>query len=145
MTFKPHPDAEIRRKSAIALIKSLLANQTSEILPTHLRELLRILLWKITQAESSTHATRFQSQDALKFREKGNLRHDHVYQCAKMIDRLLGAEPDQVDHILKVAEGCTVTRDEHTRLHRFDNEYGWVRYEKAGIVVINTETGKRIL
>jgi len=106
-------------------------------LPNHLRELLRILLWKMTQAETSTHKTRFQSQEAIKFREKGNLRHDHVFQCVKMIDALL-ADPEKADEILKTSIGCTVTAAEHKLLHKFNEADGWERYRKAGIVVMDT-------
>ncbi|MDW5266913.1 MULTISPECIES: hypothetical protein [Acidobacteriaceae] len=138
MNFTPHLDAADRTRSAIALTKVLLAARNdSEILPQHLNELLRILMWKATQAESSSHRTRFQSQDALKFRDKGNLRHDHVFQCVKMREELL-AHPERVDEILETAVGCTVTLAEHEHLHDFDEEYGWKRYHKAGIVVMDT-------
>jgi hypothetical protein len=138
MNFTPHLQAAERKRSAVELTKVLLATKDQEtILPQHLRELLGILLWKVTQAESSTHKTRFQSRDALKFRNKGNLRHDHVYQSAKMIDALLAA-PERADEILDTAIGCTVTVAEHNRLHEFEEEYGWGRYRKAGIVVMDT-------
>jgi hypothetical protein len=138
MNFTPHADAADRTRSAIALTKVLLAvKDNPEILPQHLNELLRILMWKTTQAESSSHKTRFQSQDALKFRDKGKLRHDHVFQCVKMRAELL-ANPQRTDEILETAVGCTVTLAEHDRLHHFDAEYGWERYRKAGIVVMDT-------
>jgi hypothetical protein len=44
MTFKSHPRAENRRRSAATLIKLLLANKTPEVLPEHLRELLDTML-----------------------------------------------------------------------------------------------------
>jgi hypothetical protein len=138
MNFTAHAEAAARKRSAVALTNILLAaKDTPEILPKHLNELLRILMWKLTQAESSTHRTRFQSQDALKFRDKGNLRHDHVFQCVKMRDMLL-AHPERADEILDIAVGCTVTLAEHEHLHDFDEEYGWERYRKAGIVVMDT-------
>jgi hypothetical protein len=138
MNFTPHADAADRTRSAIALTKVLLAAKNDrEVLPQHLNELLRILMWKATQAESSSHKTRFQSQEALKFRDKGNLRHDHVFQCVKMRTELL-AHPERADEILEAAVGCTVTLAEHNRLHHFDAEYGWERYRKAGIVVMDT-------
>ncbi len=138
MNFDPHPHADKRKRSAIALTNVLLAAKNDpKILRNHLRELLRILLWKITQAESSTHKTRYQSQDALKFRDKGNLRHDHVFQCTQMIDALL-AKPERAGEILETAVGCTVTLAEHERLHQNEEEYGWKRYYKAEIVVMDT-------
>jgi hypothetical protein len=53
--------------------------------------------------------------------------------------------PDKVDDILKSAIGCIVTTEEHALLSRFDKECdGWDRYEKAGVIVIDTRTGKRV-
>jgi hypothetical protein len=61
-----------------------------------------------------------------------------------MIAALEKATPHEVDGILKIAIGCTVTIEEHTRLSKFDKEYGWKRYRKAGIVVYDTLTRKRM-
>ena len=145
MTFTPHSQAQDRTRSAVTLIKVLLANERPEVLPTHRQELLGKLLWKITEAESTKYKTRFQSENALKFRGKGELRHDHVYQCVQMIDKLVKARPEEIDGILETAVGCTVTLEEHSRLHRFDEEYGWERYRKAGVTVTNIETGERVI
>jgi hypothetical protein len=140
-TFKRHPEADERIGSATSLVKLILANRTPEMLSKHYRELLRILLWKITEAETEKHETRFQSQGALDVGKNGTLRHEHVYQCSQMIDKLLSAEPGAIDGILSMAIGCTVTLEEHTRLNKFDNYYGWERYKRAGILVKNIETG----
>ena len=102
-----------------------------------------MLLWKITEAESPKHKTRFQSQGALGDRTR--LRHEHVFQQKQMIAALEKAAPHEVDDLLKSAIGCTVTIEEHTLLSKFDEEYGWARYRKAGIVVIDTQTGERVI
>ena len=143
IVFEPHPKSEARKRSAVTLIKYLLAARKPEVLSAHLVELLTVLLWKITEAESSKHKTRFQSQGALRCRDKAKLRHDHVFQRARMIAALKKAAPDNVDDILKTAIACTVTIKEHTRLSKFEVDYGWRRYRKAGIKVIDTQTGKR--
>jgi hypothetical protein len=141
MNFNPDPQTEERKRSAVALAKVLLAAKDHPtILRDHLRELLHALLWKTTEAECKSknhkYETRYQSQDALKFRQKGNLRHEHVYPCVKMIDNLL-AQPDRAEEILDTAIGCTVTVAEHNHLGKFDDEDGWERYRKAGIVVMD--------
>jgi len=142
--FEPHPESEARKRSAATLIKYLLADKQPGVLPIHRRQLLGILLWKLTEAESfHKHKTRFQSERALS--DKAQLRHDHVYQRGKMIAALEKATPDEVDDILKTAVGCTVTKEEHDRLSKFDEEYGWERYRKAGITVIDTRTGERVI
>jgi hypothetical protein len=146
MMFKPHPKADERRRSAVALIKYLLAENRPEAWPAHIRELLTILLWKITEAEAmNKRGTRLQSQGARGCTEVANLEHDHVYQRAKMIDALERAAPHEVDVILKDAIGCTVTVEEHTRLSKVGKEYdGWDRYRKAGILVFDTQTDKQV-
>jgi hypothetical protein len=60
-----------------------------------------------------------------------------------MIARLEKAPPNGVDEILDKAVGCSVTLEEHDLLKSFDDEYGWERYRKAGIIVIDTQTGER--
>jgi hypothetical protein len=144
--FKPHPKSEARKRSASTLIKYLLAEKQPDVLPAHRRELLGVLLWKLTEAESShKHKTRFQSEGALGCNDEAKLRHEHVYQQEKMIAALEKATPNEVDDILKTAVACTVTTEEHTRLSEFDEEYGWERYRKAGIVVIDRQTRERVI
>jgi len=143
--FEPHPQSEMRKRSAFTLIKCLLAKKNKpEVLSAHYRELLSVLLWKITEADGK-HNTRFKSQRALRCRDKGKLRHDHVCQRSKMIAALEKAAPRKVDKILRTAIGCTVTKKEHRRLSKFDKKYdSWKRYQKAGIKVIDTQTNKRV-
>jgi hypothetical protein len=143
MAFQLHPEYQERKTSAVALIKLLLENRQPEMLPKHLRDLLTILLWKLTEAESQKYETRFQTQGAMECSDQTKLRHEHVYQRKQMIARLLKAKLEEVDGILANAVGCTVTIDEHSRLAKWDDEYGWDRYRKAGLVVIDTATGER--
>ena len=146
MVFKPHPKSEARKRSAVTLIKCLLAEKNNPaVLSAHCQELLDVLLWKITEAESSKYKTRFQSQGTLRRRNEVKLRHDHVFERSKMIAALEKAASHEVDGILKNAIGCTVTVEEHARLSKFDKAYdGWTRYQKAKVKVINTQTGKRV-
>src|SRR6266849_1928316 len=147
IVFKPHPKAKARKRSAVTLFKCLLANRNNPaIFPTHHRELLSVLLWKITLAESSKYKTCFQSEGARGSSGKVKLQHDHVFQQSKMIAKLMKVRGHKVDVILKKAFGCTVTSKEHTRLSKFDKKYdGWARYRKARIKVIDTQTDKRVV
>ena len=138
MKFTPHPKADERRESAGHLVKVLLGNRGPKVLASQLRELLTILLWKLTEAASSKYKTRYQSRAALDRSPGNNLHHEHVYQRLKMIDALLEAAPDQIDETLALAVGCTVTQEKASRLLLFDTEYGWERYRKAGIEVVDT-------
>ena len=146
MAFELHRDHEARRRSAVILIKHLLSEKNPEILPAHRRELLKILLFKITEAECQhKHKTRFQSDQALCCGNSKNLRHDHVYQRVKMAAILENAAQEEIDGILKTAIGCTVTTEENVRLAKFDCEYGWERYRKAGIKAKNPETNEDLI
>ena len=140
--FKPHKQAKARRRSAVALIKYVLAMKKPDVLPSHCEELLDVLLWKITEADGK-YNTPFKSEGAL--HRKTKLRHDHVYQRLKMIARLVKAAPQEIDKILRRAIACTVMIKEHHRLSKFDKKYdGWERYQRAGIQVMDTRTNKRI-
>ena len=100
MVFKLHPQSEERKRSAVTLIKYLLAEKKPEVLPAHYRELLSTLLWKVTEADSCKYKTRFQTHGALGCSDKANLRHEHVFQRSKMIAALEKAAPHEVDDIL---------------------------------------------
>ncbi len=137
MVFKRHKAAGEWRESVVRLVKILLSSREPAILTFHLRELLTVLLWKLTEADSAKYRTRYQSTEALSSPD-GKLHHEHVYQRAKMIDALLEVQAHQVDGILDLSVGCTITRPEADRLRRFDDNYGWERYRKAGIEVMDT-------
>lgn len=140
--FQPHRQATERRSSAASLIKLMLQNRDPSVLASHRNELLTILLWKLTEAESDhKHRTRFQSEGALACTERKLLRHEHVFQRNKMIEELLQSEPTGLDNILANAIGCTVTVEEHKRLAAYEDEYGWERYRKARVIVVDTMTG----
>jgi hypothetical protein len=141
--YSPHPESEKRIQSATLMIKHILAGRTSQILEVHIRELLDKMIWKITEADGKSN-TRYQSELALSKPAGVKLQHEHVYQKKKMIDLLLQAKRNEIDKILASACGCYVTKEEHARLSPFKNDYGWDRYRKAGIVVVDRLTGKRI-
>ena len=123
------------------LIRVLLTNKAPEIHTDHLRELIDKMLWKITEADGK-YKTRYQSLGAMQG-SSPVLKHDHVFTKKTLIDALLKAEPKQVEEILSNAVGCTVTREEHERLTRYDRECeGWERYRRAKVAVQDTETGE---
>ena len=87
ITFKPHPDASQRKRSAIALIKLLLRVDKPEVLPKHLEELIDKMLWKITEADGE-YNTRYRSDRALRCANTKLLAHEHVFPKKTMIKRL---------------------------------------------------------
>lgn len=139
-SFERHPLAEERLNSAVTLVKAML--QLPGLIPEHRREFLKLALWKVTEAESlNKYKTQLRSQAACSCAPGTKLQHDHVFQRSRMVDVLLTASPEAIDDILKSAVGCTITKDEHTRLSDFKHLDGWDRYRAAQIVVIDTETG----
>jgi hypothetical protein len=140
LAFERHPLAEGRLRSAVTLVKALL--QVPGLIAEHRREFLKLALWKVTEAESlNKYKTQLRSQAAYSSAPGTKLQHDHVFQRSRMVDVLLTAGPEAIDDILKSAVGCTITKDEHTRLSDFKHLDGWDRYRAAKIVVIDTETG----
>jgi hypothetical protein len=141
-SFEPHPRAEDRKRSAVALIELLLTNKKPEVLPEHLKELVKILIGKITEADGKRN-TRYWSNRALECPEE-KLQHEHVYTRKTMIDALFQAGPEKRQQILKLAIGCTVTAKEHKDLSRYDKVCdGWNRYARAKVLVTNIETGRQ--
>jgi hypothetical protein len=139
MRYTTHLKGDERRASATRLIKLLLANNCPA-LSDHVEDMIDTLLWRITEADGKQNLI-YKSSGAiaaLAGRNKSKTIHEHVYQRRKMIDALIQAKPEAVDHILKDAIGCLVTVDEHERLRPFDREYGWDRYRRADIAVMDT-------
>ena len=142
MVFSPHPQGKQRINSANILIKLLLTHkkQGLEVIDRHYEELLTILLGKITEAHSKSK-TLYRSQCSIE--EKSMLQHEHVYQRKTMIKALVNANSElDVSNILLTAVACIVTHDEHKKLSQFDYLYGWERYERAGILVMEMSGNK---
>lgn len=134
--FTAHKHAEARRRSASHLIK-LLLQEDPAILRIHRAEAMSVALWKVTEADGK-HNTPYCSQRALAA-SKDERIHEHVFQRALMINELLN-NPKDVDKILQQAQGCLVTRQEHALLENYKHLYGWERYSRAGITVIDMRT-----
>lgn len=140
--FAEHRDSKARLRSAIELIK-LLLQPNREILAEHRQEFLSVALWKITEAESKNkHRTRFCSQSVFTVPDC-DCRHDHVFQRALMVQKLLSSRPEDVEMVLEKAVACTITKDEHRLLNAYAHLDGWERYREAGIVVVDSKTGER--
>ena len=130
-SFHKHPDADARLRSAHNLVHLL--HSSKDLTIEHKREFLKLALWKVTEAEANNkHRTRYCSESAFA-NPSEKLRHDHVFQRAIMVDRLLSASVKEIPAILAEAVGCTITEEEHRSLNAFKHLDGWERYERAGI------------
>lgn len=140
--FKRRTDADERIESARQAIAAILP---LALHATHRRFFLRATLWMLTEAEVATkHRTRFRSEMAWAHPDQ-QCQHDHVFQLAKLIERLEAAsEPIQL--ILLDAIACTVTEAECfalTELSRKNPDIdGWARYRLAGTTVIDSNSGE---
>jgi hypothetical protein len=135
---------ELRKQSATNLIKHLLTVKDGSYDSSQMRELLSTLIWKFTEA-SGKHKLDFMSRKAMSELNKKNLIHEHVFERAKLVSRLL--EPcANIDEILRDALACLVTKEEHDQLDKLDSSLeGWDRYVAAHIQVFSTVTGERVI
>lgn len=139
--YKKCAEAESLSHSAKQLAKGLLRlfREKPDIDPLHREMFLHQVLWKITEAETKhKHRTRFCSLAAYGL-SGDKLNHDHVYPRTRMVRKLLDCHPDQVDEILDLAVGCTVTRAEHLKLNKYEEFDGWERYRKAEIRIVDVK------
>jgi hypothetical protein len=137
--YERRANADEKIRSSISVIEALLPLDIDDKLKA---KFLSNCLWQITQAEGrSKYEIRYRSQAAMNAPRK-QLRHEHVTQRKAMVKALI-ARPADAREIVAKAQGCVVTKDEHTRLNSVGKSIdGWERYREAGIVVIDMKTGK---
>lgn len=149
--YRLHREADARDATARKLVKLLLKSYDDFEYEPWVREFIKLGLWKVSEAEAGKYNTRYRSLRSL--RKGARVQHDHVVERAKLADELVAAhraaDPERVDEILDRVIGCVVTKDEHRRLADISrlnpNLDGWERYAAAGIVVIDTMTGERMV
>ena len=136
-------DKNKEEASAKYLVGLLLKADVSQMQVGQVKELLSILIWKITESNGK-YKLRFVSENALIEKSKKNLIHEHVYERAKLVNELL-ANPSMANDILVNAVACLVTVEDHKALSDVDKSlHGWDRYKAAGIKVFDNETQKFI-
>lgn len=142
--WKPHPDADARRESAIALAKAVLAGEG--VSDSHRRQALSLAIWKYTEADGKWR-TRYRSVAAVGV-DYRLLNHEHVLTRKQLIDLML-KEGSACDEIMATAIGCCVLREEHRRLTAVERAdptlAGWERYRAAAVPVVDQATGRRIM
>lgn len=134
--YQPAPDRDEKLESLRQAVQHVLA--MDNVLDTHKRSLLDVLLWRWTGIDGKWNL-QYRSEGVLAG-DASPMRHEHVVERKKLITRLLD-DPDNYRRILDSAVGCLVTLDEHTQLRRVDKSLdGWARYEAAKIVVHDMAT-----
>jgi hypothetical protein len=145
--WRPRKNHEQYLQSAVELTRVLVENRHSFV-ESHYRELLKICLWKYTEAEGpSKHKTRYRSQGAIE-NPSAKLNHDHVVTRKQIIDSIIAEPKNFVTHLL-TAVGCTVLASEHATLNQIGRDFpalsGWARYEQAGIQVWDLRDKVRVV
>jgi hypothetical protein len=134
------PPADLERQLADIKIVMDAARNLPIAMPLK-RDMLDETLWQVAYATGNTQRKfmgRYRSETVIT-RVGQNIRRDHAYPRAMLIDELLGPSPD-LEEIIKRALCCyLVTDDEHRRLNVVHID-GWARYPIAGIVIYDMLT-----
>jgi hypothetical protein len=141
--YKPKKNRDEVVTSAYAGIKLLLSESAKNIILVHKKELLTILLWKLTGLDGKYNC-RYATKGSLENLDK-EIQHEHVYTRKEIIEELL-EKPDDYKEILSKAVACIVLKEEHDLLSKLDDSRinGFERYKKCGLTVIDRLTGKAI-
>ena len=137
-----------RFNSSLALVN--FARTCPELHLAHRRRLVSEAIWFWTERGSSSrkYLLRYRTVAARELQQSmgfskaaSSLRHEHVHEKASAIDKLLVATNDACE-VLGSMRACVVTKDEHSRLpNKQPHVAGWARYQAAGIVPIDMNTG----
>jgi hypothetical protein len=105
------------------------------------KELMDILIWKITESYGGKYNTKYRSEGALEIKAVKKLHHEHVFTRKEIKKGLVSAKSEgELRDIFSKVEACVVTREEHKKLdHKLK---GWKRYKEAGIKVFDVSADK---
>jgi hypothetical protein len=100
-------------------------------------------VWEVAKATGDFRG-RYRSEEVI--RTPGlRIQRDHIYKKRTLVEELLGTAPN-IDRVIERARCCTVTLDEHQRLHDVDDALdGWDRYEAAGLHVYDMVDETRVV
>jgi len=101
------------------------------------RALFDTACWLVSERYGK-YKTRYRSEGSL-VASKNELRHEHIIPRAQLW--FVARRTMSVSDALRACEACVVTKEEHSRLHAVEEAYGWERYAKAGIMVIDSSSG----
>ncbi len=138
--YRERRDADDREVSAIRLIQALL--RTPDLLPTHRREMLRLALYKYTEARAGKHGLRYRTRGVMDTTRPSPVEHEHVRSRLSLLGDLEAGGADLAPLVLGTATACLVTREEHALLRAVPKEAdGWARYAEAGLEIVDHATG----
>lgn len=138
--WAPRPGADALFASALAIAEFALRTET--LLAAHRDELLSTAIWKWTERDGKWR-TRFRSSGALSLGPGWHKHVNHEHVTPRLaLRRAMLQDPHRVGEILRSAQACVVTREEHGRLNAIGEEFrGWERYRAAQVDVYDMATG----
>ncbi|MCY3410071.1 MAG: hypothetical protein INQ03_00410 [Candidatus Heimdallarchaeota archaeon] len=123
--------------------------------------MIDICLWKVTESECinlkgrdhphTKYNIRYWSEGAIDcFKDKYDkgLRHEHVITKKEMRELIFKLKKkeltlENIEVITSMARSCTVTKEEHDILSKYDKSHqGWERYKEAEIQVFDRMKGE---
>jgi hypothetical protein len=139
--FVPSPDPDAVIRSVHLLAEGIVGLRALNPMDKHVRELLSILIWKLTEAHGK-YSLRYRSLGALQkhaYPGPGKFIHEHVHTRKSLIGRMIGGD-EPLTQVLADAVACLVTSVEDKLLRKVPNDLqGWDRYRNAGIAVFDME------
>jgi hypothetical protein len=129
--YVEHKDRATRIKSAITAIEAILP---LKLYPAHKKKLLRVCIWKITEADGKSKV-RYWSEGAVE-NQSSKLQHEHVHEIKELVARLMSGE--SVKAVVSDAVACMVTKEEHINLGG-SSKLGWDRYKDSRIRVYDAK------
>lgn len=133
--YQPSPEREEKLRFCVAALDKILEIPGS---PGLQEELFRAIVWIVSEIDGK-FATRYRSREALAA-PAGTVQHEHVVPMRQLwaIIRQKHMSPAR---LLPLVTACVVTREEHRRLTAHDRlpdaEFGWLRYAKCRIPVMD--------
>lgn len=129
------PDLAERLQRNVRVVTAL---GCADLHPEELRSHFDLALWRATELDRNRlkYCIRFRSAAVLQAQEV-EIRHEHVVERRWLLERML-ENPPRAHRWLALAVGCVVTREEHDALSAADG-WGWERYSKAGIAVVDCQ------
>ncbi|MGY1771964.1 ADP-ribosylglycohydrolase family protein [Blastococcus sp. SYSU D00813] len=141
--YRERPDADERELSAIRLVQALLA--APDLLPVHRQEMLRLALYKYSEARTGKHGLRFRTAAVMRSGAPARVEHEHVRSRLAVVTDLRLGGPTLAPLVLTTSAACLVTSEEHVRLRAVPPEVdGWARYAEAGLEVVDHLTGQSL-
>lgn len=139
--WQPAPIAGDVRREAARWIGVILEDPTMPADARYRR--LDAELWAYTEIKRSNpfkYNLRYRTLGVQNGPDDVKIHHEHVVPRRWLIHTLIG-HPDQASLVLSLSASCATTAAESKQLSTGEASFGWARYTRAELVVIDGTTG----